>query len=103
VLAAELSDRTPLVAALEAVRERRAIAVMEWLAQHYEAPPGLDLPAIGLLLSAAVNYLAIRARQIRVMSGVPIKTQGDWERLLGAADHIIDAVFSTTALPLPQR
>jgi AcrR family transcriptional regulator len=97
VLAAELSDRTPLVLALEAVRERRGNAVTAWLAKHYEPPPGLDLPAIGLLLSAAVNYLAIRARDIRVMSGVPIKTSGDWERLLSAADRIIDSAFSTAA------
>jgi AcrR family transcriptional regulator len=97
VLAAELSERTPLVAALEAVRERRANAVMAWLAKHYEAPPGLDLPAIGLLLSAAMNYLAIRARHIRVMSGVPIKTQDDWERLLSSADRIIDSVLPTPA------
>ena len=60
-------------------------------------------PAIGLLLSAAVNYLAIRARHIRVMSGVPIKTQGDWERLLSSADLVIDAALSTEPSPRVRR
>ena len=96
VLAAELSERTPLVTALESVRERRANALTAWLAKHYEAPPGLDFPAIGLLLSAAINYLATRARHTRVMSGVPIKTDADWERLLNAADRIVDSVFAPT-------
>ena len=94
VLGAELSQRTQLVVALEAVRERRANAITVWLAEHYEAPPGVDIQTIGLLLSAAINYLAVRARTIRVMSGVPIKTHEDWERLLAAADQIIDGVFS---------
>ena len=107
VLAAELSERTPLVAALEAVRERRANSLMAWLAQHYETPPGLDLAVIGLLLSSAATYLAIRARHTRIMSGVSIKTDADWRRLLSATDRIVDAVFagstSTRSVPSAVR
>jgi AcrR family transcriptional regulator len=94
VLAAEPALRTPLVVALEEVRERRALELMAWLAQHYQPPPGIDLEAIGLIISGAFNYLAARARNIRVMSGVGIRTDQDWDRLFKAMDQIVDGVFS---------
>ena len=94
VLAAEPSLRTPLVVALETVRERRANELTVWLGARYSMPIGLDLPAIALLIAAAVNYLAARARSITVMSGVPIKTDQDWDRLLHAIDRIVDGVLA---------
>jgi len=94
VLAAELVDRTPLVIALEAVRERRALELNAWIASHYKLPLAVDIGVISLLLSVAINYLATRARKIRVMSGVPIKSDADWERLLSGVDAIVDAVFA---------
>jgi AcrR family transcriptional regulator len=94
VLAAEPALRTPLVVALEEVRERRALELIAWLAQHYPPPAGIDLEAIGLMISGAFNYLAARARNIRVMSGVGIRTDQDWDRLFTAMDQIIDGVFS---------
>jgi AcrR family transcriptional regulator len=93
VLAAELANRTPLVVVLESLRERRAVELNRWLAAHYTLPRSTDLAAVSMLLGVAVNYLAARARKIRVMSGVPIKTDDDWERLLKATDTIIDAVL----------
>jgi hypothetical protein len=46
-----------------------------------------------MLLGVAVNYLAVRARTIRVMSGVGIRTDADWERILAAVESVIDGVF----------
>jgi len=95
ILAAEPSQRTPLVVALETVRERRALELSAWIAARYELPVGLDLEAVSLLLSAAINYLAARSRTIRVMSGVPIDTDDGWERLLHGIDQIVDGVFAS--------
>jgi AcrR family transcriptional regulator len=94
VLAAEPALRTPLVVALEEVRERRALELMAWLFEHYRPHAGIDLEAIGLIISGAFNYLAARARNIRVMSGVGIRTDKDWDRLFKAMDQMIDGVFS---------
>jgi AcrR family transcriptional regulator len=94
VLAAELTNRTPLVVALEAVRERRALELSAWIGEHYQLPPSRDVEAVGMLLGVAINYLAVRARTIRVMSGVRIRTDRDWERILGAVDSVIDGVLS---------
>jgi len=93
VLAAEPALRTPLVVALEGVRERRALELNAWIAAHYEVPRRLDLEAISLLVGAAINYLAARSRKVRVMSGIAIGTEAGWERLFGAIDQIVDGAF----------
>ena len=94
VLAAEPAMRTPLVAAMEAVRESRSLEVAGWLGDHYQMPTSIDLPAITLILGAALNYLAARAMKIRVMSGVAITTDRDWDRLSMAVDRLVDGVFA---------
>ncbi len=93
VLAAEPANRTALVIALEDIREKRALEIAEWLAAQYRIPRGLDIEAIAALLAAALNYLAARSRKIRVFSGVKIKSDADWERLLKAVDRLVDGVF----------
>jgi AcrR family transcriptional regulator len=93
VLAAEPVERTPLVVALESVRERRALELGRWMGERFTLPRRVDVAAVTLLLGVALNYLAVRARKIRVMSGVAIKTDKDWERLFAAVDTIVDGVF----------
>lgn len=93
VLAAELTNRTRLVVALEALRERRALELSAWIGGRYRLPPSADVEAIGMLLGVAVNYLAVRARTIRTMGGVKIKTDRDWERIFAAIDSLIDGVL----------
>ncbi len=93
VLAAELTNRTRLVVALEAVRERRALELSKWIAERWRPPPAADIEAVGMLIGVAVNYLAVRARTIRVMSGVKIRSEADWERILAAVGALIDGVL----------
>jgi AcrR family transcriptional regulator len=94
VLAAEPVERTPLVVALESVRERRALDLLRWFAQRYPVPKDVDFAPVTLLLSSALTYVAIRARKIRVMNGIPIKAEKDWERILAATDAMIDGLFA---------
>jgi AcrR family transcriptional regulator len=93
VLAAETVERTPLVIALEAVRERRSLALARWMEQHFTFPTDLDAAAVSMLLGIAINYLAVRARNIRVMAGVPIRTDKDWQRIFAAVGTLIDGVL----------
>jgi AcrR family transcriptional regulator len=92
VLAAELTNRTALVIALEALRERRALQASAWIGARYPLPPGLDFEAISMLLGVAINYLAVRARTIAVMSGVRIASDADWQRVFAAIDAMVDAL-----------
>ncbi|HKD21148.1 MAG TPA: hypothetical protein VKB71_04000, partial [Rhizomicrobium sp.] len=68
-----------------------------WMGERFTLPRRVDVAAITLLLGVALNYLAVRARKIRVMSGVAIKTDKDWERLFAAVDTIVDGVFGEAA------
>ena len=94
ILAAEPVERTPLVVALETVRERRGLELAAWLQTHLPMPKHLDFWTISMLLSSGMTYLAIRARKIRVMGGIPIKTDKDWERIFAAADQVIEIMFA---------
>ena len=55
-----------------------------------------------MLLGVAINYLAVRARKIRVMSGVKIKTDRDWERIFAAMDSLIDRRLAGRVIFLPR-
>ncbi len=92
LLAQECSERTPLTIALEAVRERRAGDLARAVAAG--GPPE---PLVGLavaLFAAAINYLAVRGRDIDVFSGVPIATDQDWQRMEGGIARIVAALLS---------
>jgi len=93
VLAAEMVERTPLVAALEAIRERRALELNAWIASRFAWPEGIDWPAMASIIGAAFNYLAARGRSTAVMGGVGVASEADWERLFAAADALIDAAL----------
>jgi AcrR family transcriptional regulator len=93
VLAAETVERTPLVVALETVRERRSLALARWMEQRFTFPADLDAVAISMVLGTAMNYLAVRARNIRVMAGVPIRSHNDWQRIFAAIGTLIDGVL----------
>jgi AcrR family transcriptional regulator len=94
VLAAEPVERTPLFVALESLREKRALELARWFGERFVLPQRVDVAAITLLLGVGLNYLAVRARKIRVMSGVAIKTEKDWERIFDAVDALVDGVLA---------
>jgi len=93
VLAAEMVERTPLVVALETVREKRALDLASWAGERFQLPETVDIAAITTIIGVGLNYLAMRARKIRVMSGIQIKTDKDWERIFAAVDAIVDGVL----------
>jgi len=93
VLAAETVERTPLVVALESVREKRALELARWAEERFMLPEAIDIAAIATIVGVGLNYLAVRARKIKVMSGIAIKTDKDWERIFAAVDTIVDGVL----------
>lgn len=103
VIAAEPANRTPLVIALEEVRERRTLELMKIVFERHGAPEGIDALAITALIGAAIDYLAARARKIRVYGGVEIRTDKDWERIFATVDAMIDGAFTVAARPKNTR
>ena len=62
VLAEEAANRTPLVIALETIREERGLALNAWIGKNLKLPRGIDFPAISLVFSTA-TFSAMRARR----------------------------------------
>ncbi|MEX1153324.1 TetR/AcrR family transcriptional regulator [Parvibaculum sp.] len=97
VIAAEPANRTPLVVALEEVRETRSLELMEKEATRHKGWGDVDITVVTALLAAAIDYLAARALKIRVYGGVEIKTDKNWERVLAAVDAMIDGLFAAAS------
>lgn len=80
LLAWECSHRNPLTAALEAVREERSQEVFATLAAA--GFPILDGPAeLSAIFAAAINYLTVRGRELKVFANLRLNTEADWQRI----------------------
>jgi len=81
LLAAELSSRNELTIAFEEVRELRSNQTFERMAKLGIVTPE-NVAVMLVLVSAAINYLAVRSRNIRWFSGVEINTESFWTESL---------------------
>jgi AcrR family transcriptional regulator len=92
VLAAEVEERNELTAILETERE-------EW---GHEAGRILGGPAfaeaehlrvITVLLVAGIQYLALRARRVRIFGGIDIQADAGWDELKAAIRALAERVI----------
>ncbi|MEM7677159.1 MAG: helix-turn-helix domain-containing protein [Myxococcota bacterium] len=88
LLAVELSARTELTIAFEEVRESRSNETFERMAKLGLIAPE-HVAILLALVSAAINYLAVRSRNIRWFSGVEINTDEFWTESLGRTLRIL--------------
>lgn len=89
LLAFECSGRNALTVALEGVRERRT-------EELYAALQAAGVPALtelGALFAAAINYLAVRGRELRVFGGLGVRTADDWARI----EEVVYEAFAAVA------
>lgn len=77
LLAHECVDRNALTIALESVREQRTTELYQALSKA-GVPVDGPLGAIGAIFGAAINYLAVRGRRLRVFSGLGVHSDADW-------------------------
>lgn len=93
IAAWEIADPSPLVARLTAARGG---AMMAWMARtrgDLLPSDGLDAPALNMFLIAAVQQLVLSASAVGSFSGVPLKSDADWDRARAAAVQIVRAVY----------
>ena len=97
VLAAELTHRTALVVALEALRERRALQASVWLGARYRLPPRPGFRRRSACCSESRSTISpLRARTLkRDERRREIAGGEDWRRIFAA----IDAMKSTRSAP----
>ncbi len=80
LLAWECAHRNALTVALEKVREERSTELAEALTAA-GVIPSEAAATIGTLFAAAINYLAVRGRELSVFGGVGVRTSKDWARI----------------------
>ncbi len=101
VLAGEVASRSPFHAPLEAAREQFGRALGELV--QARIPPGVDLEAVTAIASAAVHYLALRARFIKRYNGVAIDEDAGWRRLEAAMTAMIRGAIAPRAAVQSRR
>lgn len=92
LLAWECVERSPLTRALEATRERWSDALFaEVMATGAPlTPPVLTTLA---MMSAAINYLAVRGREIAVFSGLPVGSEAGWQAIDDAIERVVSGLL----------
>lgn len=87
LLAWECSHRNPLIGVLEKVREERSTELIEALTRA-GVVRSRDVGEMGTLFAAAINYLAVRGRDIRIFGGIGVRTDSDWQHLEGLMTRV---------------
>jgi AcrR family transcriptional regulator len=93
ILAWETVSRNELTAQLEERRERWGEELERRLLSRF-APGRFDVAGLSILLVSALQYLSIRARDLRVYGGIPLREPAGWERI-----HQVIATTFAAALP----
>lgn len=89
ILRWELNTRNAVTERLAAQREEQATAITHLLDESIERGD-VDAPALMSILSAGLNYLALRAQTADTYNGIPLKTEAGWERIENAMLFLLD-------------
>jgi AcrR family transcriptional regulator len=93
ILAWEMVERNDLTVLLESVREQQGLAMLDRFGAELRASfVNVDMQAVTALFAAATNYLAARARLIRVFNGIDITQDAGWKQLASAMETILRAM-----------
>jgi AcrR family transcriptional regulator len=98
----ELHEENELTRAFAAARERVGVAttsaLLEGLQSRDETAVQGDMEAALAIVSAAIYYLTLRARGVRLFNGIDIRSEEGWSRLCSAMSGMI-AGFVGDAAP----
>jgi AcrR family transcriptional regulator len=92
LLAWECAQRNALTVALESVREERALQLFQHLTAAGFAVHG-EAAELSALLSGAINYLAVRGREIKVFGGLRVGDDAAWEHIEALMALALRGVF----------
>jgi len=86
----ELLERNELTDALALYREDEGMKLIALV----KGSRGLDLQALGSLLSAGQTYLILRAKTAKVYNGLHIGRDDDWKRIEESIEHLVRLAFA---------
>lgn len=103
LLAWELVQPSPALAALETAR---SAAMTAWLAQAkgtLTAPAGVDAPAINALVLAGIHHLVLREASAGRFAGLDLGAEAAWTRIRAAARRLVTLAYAPTPARPPER
>lgn len=90
ILAWEMLERNSLTVVLEEVREVTGLQLMSTLSEESdEGSNTIDFQRVSAIFSAAVHYLALRARKIKTYNGLDLTSDQEWERLIDTMQALV--------------
>lgn len=89
IMAWETIEQNELTEVLKTVREDMAMRMLATTGSNLDTNPA-DIAAITTLLSAAVSYLVLRARDTQIYNTLDIRSDQGWERLESAMATICE-------------
>jgi AcrR family transcriptional regulator len=95
LLAWECAHRNPLTVALETVREERSRELFQRLSAAGFPLRG-GAAELSALLAAAINYLSVRGRDIKLFAGLSLDREATWTQLETVMVSAFRGVFNGT-------
>lgn len=93
LLAWELAGPSETLRRIDAARSKAMYAVMPKLRGDEKPPGGVDAPAVNAILLAALHYLTLRGATMGAFSGLPLKTEADWKRVMTAFGGLLAQTY----------
>ncbi len=94
MMAWETVERNKLTAIVETAREEMSTRIADMLFPEIATQP--EIAGAMALIGAAINYLAMRQRKIRIYSGVNIRTDQGWQLLVDEIQFMMKS-FAVTS------
>jgi AcrR family transcriptional regulator len=91
VLRWELGARNAVTEEIARRREAQGSAITKVFERAVD-DPSVDVRAIVTLLSAGINYLALRAQTVDVYNGIPLTGKRGWKRMENAIGSVLEMV-----------
>jgi AcrR family transcriptional regulator len=89
----ELLEKNELTDALAQYREEQGMKLIGMVKKDSQ---GLDLQALGSLLSAGQTYLILRANTANVYNGLKLGSDRDWKRVEKNIEYLVHLAFGRT-------
>jgi AcrR family transcriptional regulator len=93
----EAAAPSPLVQKMSVARARR---MMQWTLEmrgDLAPPTGVDAQAMNAIIIAAVQQLVVSGAANGAFSGLPLRTDADWDRLRAALAALVQCAYSEAA------
>ena len=99
LLAWELAQPSDTLRRIDAARSKAMFAIMPRLRGDEKPPEGIDAPALNAALLAALHYLVLRGATMGAFSGLPLKTEADWKRVMAVFEKLLATAYEPAQKP----